>query len=189
MTSTPILVSSQADPAGSSPVDLLIIGAGWLWHFVRPILDSCGLRYGATTRTGHVPGTIAWTLGVDAAEALPRAKTVVITFPVLERELLEGFVRAYERGKECRWILLGSTRGWQVRLISVLVPSHSALDVVFGLFWCFASRFVYFERFLNKFMGKEASRPVSYSLASSDSSHTLAFRLLSISAHTCRFVQ
>ncbi|KAF8607905.1 hypothetical protein BDV93DRAFT_552715 [Ceratobasidium sp. AG-I] len=113
MTSTPIPDISQADSTSLAQVDLLILGAGWLWYFLRPVLDSRGLTYGATTRTGHVPGTIAWTLGVDSVEVLPKARTVVVTFPVLEWELLDGFMQAYERGRECRWVLLGSTRGWQ----------------------------------------------------------------------------
>ena len=177
MTSTPIPNSSQADPA--SEVDVLILGAGWLWHFLRPILDSRGLSYGATTRTGHVSGTIAWTLGVDGVEVLPKARTVAITFPVLDSKVLEEFVRAYERGRECAWILLGSTRGWQVRLLSVFVPPPSALDIGLDLVWRFASRFVVFERSQAKCMGKRVEM-VSYSLAPSDSSHTFCLSYLSI---------
>ncbi|KAG8747381.1 hypothetical protein FRC12_014080 [Ceratobasidium sp. 428] len=95
-------------------VDILILGAGWLWHFLRPLLDSHGLSYAATTRTGQMPGTIIWSLG-NGMEVLPRASTVVVTFPVLEWDQLDTLVEAYEREKgESEWIVLGSTRAWQV---------------------------------------------------------------------------
>ncbi|KAG8685357.1 hypothetical protein FRC09_014794 [Ceratobasidium sp. 395] len=47
-------------------------------------------------------------------EVLPRASTVVVTFPVLEWDQLDTLVEAYEREKgESEWIVLGSTRAWQ----------------------------------------------------------------------------
>jgi hypothetical protein len=97
-------------------VDVLILGAGWLWHFLRPLLESHNLTYAATTRTGQTRNTIPWSLGsADGVAELPQAKTVVITFPVLEWETLDRLVEVYEREKgACMWVVLGSTRGWQV---------------------------------------------------------------------------
>ncbi|KAG9127196.1 hypothetical protein FRC07_000291 [Ceratobasidium sp. 392] len=93
-------------------VDILILGAGWLWHFLRPLLDLRGLTYAATTRSAS-GGTISWALG-DGVEVLPGAETVVVMFPVLEWDALDKLVEAYEREKgESEWIVLGSTRAWQ----------------------------------------------------------------------------
>lgn len=96
-------------------VNLLILGAGWLSHFLIPLLDSSNLTHAATSRSGLTPDTIVWNLG-DSVEGLPRAQTVVVMFPINEWEDLKCLVEAYENTQgECMWILIGSTRGWQVR--------------------------------------------------------------------------
>jgi hypothetical protein len=103
-------------------VDILILGAGWLSHFLIPILRTYNLTYAATSRTGLTPDTVAWGLG-DSIDVLPKASTVVIMFPIDEWENLKRLVDEYEKARgECMWILLGSTRGWQVCFKICLVP-------------------------------------------------------------------
>ncbi|QRW01610.1 hypothetical protein RhiLY_00607 [Ceratobasidium sp. AG-Ba] len=92
-----------------APVDVLILGAGWLWHFLQPLLDASGQSYAATTRNGDTPGTIRWSFEEGDSERLPVASTVVVTFPVLEWDTLDRLVQ----GRESRFVLLGSTRAWQ----------------------------------------------------------------------------
>ncbi|KAG8695151.1 hypothetical protein FRC11_001708, partial [Ceratobasidium sp. 423] len=94
-------------------VDILILGAGWLSHFLLPILHESDLTYAATSRAGLTPNTIQWTLG-DGIEVLPKGSTIVVMFPVDSWEVLEGLVEEYRRKNgDGLWILLGSTRGWQ----------------------------------------------------------------------------
>ncbi|KAG8704005.1 hypothetical protein FRC08_002511 [Ceratobasidium sp. 394] len=116
------------DTSVPARVDILSLGAGWTWHFLRPLLELHGLSYAATTRTGETPGTIPWSLG-DGVERLPGAKTVVVMFPILEWPSLDKLVEAYEREKgECEWVVLGSTRGWQTGgLDSEIITRHTPL--------------------------------------------------------------
>ncbi|KAH7343744.1 hypothetical protein B0J17DRAFT_643760 [Rhizoctonia solani] len=96
-------------------VDILILGAGWLSHFLLPILRESNLRYAATSRTGLTPNTIKWNLS-DNIEVLPKASTVVLMFPVDNWRVLEELVKEYQKNYgDSLWILIGSTRGWQVR--------------------------------------------------------------------------
>ncbi|CEQ41006.1 SPOSA6832_02693 [Sporobolomyces salmonicolor] len=98
-------------------VDLLILGLGWTGTFLAPHLKSShpSLSYAATTRDGR-DGTLAWTWdpeqeGAAQYETLPRAKTVVVVFPIKgeggSRRLVEGYEEAV--GGRVRWIQLGST--------------------------------------------------------------------------------
>lgn len=99
----------------TSRVDILTLGAGWLSHFLIPLLRKHNLTHAATSQTSLASDTIAWSLG-DSVDVLPRAGTVVIMFPILEWEKLRNLVDAYEESRgECMWILLGSSRAWQVR--------------------------------------------------------------------------
>lgn len=103
--------------------DLLVLGAGWTSTFLLPLLDddsSPPVSYVATTRDGR-NSTLKWEF--DAAEGageeqyklLPRAKTVLITFPLRGEGVSKRMVEGYERlhGK-VRWIQLGSTGLWDV---------------------------------------------------------------------------
>ncbi|KAB5595420.1 hypothetical protein CTheo_1097 [Ceratobasidium theobromae] len=97
----------------TSRVDILTLGAGWLSHFLIPLLRKHNLTHAATSQTSLASDTIAWSLG-DSVDVLPRAGTVVIMFPILEWEKLRNLVDAYEESRgECMWILLGSSRAWQ----------------------------------------------------------------------------
>ncbi|CAE6523487.1 unnamed protein product [Rhizoctonia solani] len=95
-------------------VDILILGAGWLSHFLLPILHEFTLTHAATSRAGLTPNTIQWTLG-DGIGVLPKASTIVVMFPVDNWEVLKALVDGYrKRNGDGLWILVGSTRGWQV---------------------------------------------------------------------------
>ncbi|KAF8759556.1 Epoxide hydrolase N terminus [Rhizoctonia solani] len=76
----------------TSAVDILILGAGWLSHFLFPILYESNLTYAATSRTGLTPDTIKWSLG-DTSKVLPKASTVVVMFPVENWDALSGSLR------------------------------------------------------------------------------------------------
>ncbi|GAA5979608.1 hypothetical protein JCM11641_007885 [Rhodosporidiobolus odoratus] len=108
---------SSMSSLSTSSVDLLILGSGWTGTFLLPLLDSHhpNLTYHATTRDGR-SGTLKWTWDSDAQgpeqfERLPRAKTVVVVFPVRGegggRRLVEGYEESV--GGKVRWIQLGST--------------------------------------------------------------------------------
>ncbi|CAE6338465.1 unnamed protein product [Rhizoctonia solani] len=97
----------------TSAVDILILGAGWLSHFLFPILYESNLTYAATSRTGLTPDTIKWSLG-DTSKVLPKASTVVVMFPVENWDALSGLIEEYQGSNGgSLWILIGSTRGWQ----------------------------------------------------------------------------
>ncbi|GAA5899953.1 uncharacterized protein JCM6883_006046 [Sporobolomyces salmoneus] len=121
MTSSPPRPVSSS----SSAVDLLLLGAGWTSTFLLPHLASSHprLSVASTTRDGR-NNSIRWTFDPSNAEdpeqyrGLPRAKTVVVTFPIKGEGGSQGLVRGYERakgienGEEVRWIQLGSTGIW-----------------------------------------------------------------------------
>ncbi|KAK4057272.1 hypothetical protein OIO90_001769 [Microbotryomycetes sp. JL221] len=103
----------------NSSVDLLILGGGWTYTFLKPLLDSDEHRhkitYMATTRDGR-DGTLRWSWDSEDDrnndyDALPTAKTVVVVFPLKgkhkSRKLVEGYEQCH--GKDVRWIQLGST--------------------------------------------------------------------------------
>lgn len=115
--STP--TASRPSNSASAPVDILILGAGWTSTFLIPLLKSCSLTYAATTRAGH-DGTIPFTFDPtsDSEEPytrLPRAKTILITFPLKgqgEARLLTALYAQTHDGAatgQTRWIQLGST--------------------------------------------------------------------------------
>lgn len=107
-------------------VDLLILGGGWTYTFLEPLLvdHHSSLTYAATTRDGRGE-SIKWTWdetmqGQEQYEILPRAKTVIIVFPIKgvggSKRLVERYEAAIgaQRG-EVRWIQLGSSGIWDVR--------------------------------------------------------------------------
>ncbi|CAE7232033.1 unnamed protein product [Rhizoctonia solani] len=98
----------------NTSIDILILGAGWLSNFLIPLFQESNLTHASTSRTGLTPNTIQWNLG-DSIEALPKAKTVVVMFPVDNWADLSGLVEGYQKSNgDSLWVLIGSTRGWQV---------------------------------------------------------------------------
>lgn len=106
----------------TSTVDLLILGAGWTSTFLIPLADSRGVSHAATSRSGR-DNTIAFEFDPTSDEAkpfeaLPNAKTVLITFPIYVSGASETLVRLYQRthedGPKAAFIQLGSTGIWDV---------------------------------------------------------------------------
>lgn len=127
-------------------LSLLILGAGWTGTFLIPLLQSRGVSFAATTTTGRpvagVP-TLRFKFDPSAPEeetysaiaALPRARCVLITFPLQGRGpsklLMEAYDTTHRRGgsdtaaaqptsqspshlhSRFRFIQLGSTGIWQ----------------------------------------------------------------------------
>lgn len=108
-------------------LDLLILGAGWTATFLIPLLHSRSIQFAATTTTGHpVSGHPTIPFRFDPASpdqsaisSLPRARTVLITFPLNgvgpSKVLVENYQKTHSlRGKtEFRFVQLGSTGIWQ----------------------------------------------------------------------------
>ncbi|KAL2258731.1 hypothetical protein VTK26DRAFT_7828 [Humicola hyalothermophila] len=113
---------------------LLILGAGWTSTFLIPLLQSRNIPFAATTTTGHpVAGapTIPFKFDPSVPEdetrsaiaALPRARYILITFPLLGTGPSRLLVEAYETThrtaaataprSQFRFIQLGSTGIWQ----------------------------------------------------------------------------
>ncbi|KAF2102619.1 hypothetical protein NA57DRAFT_33034 [Rhizodiscina lignyota] len=126
---------------GPSPVDLLILGAGWTSTFLIPLLDdsdstSQKISYAATTRDGR-NGTIPFTFDPDSDDTepykrLPSAKIILITFPVTGSTQPKTLVERYEcthpeskGGKGAKYILLGATSIWKEQ---TLVTEASPYD-------------------------------------------------------------
>ena len=123
-------------------VDLLILGAGWTSTFLIPLCASRNISCAATSRPVRPkPGTIPFEFDEHdpapdpkAFEALPRARTVVVTFAISVEGAVGRLVRGYEgthaveadgpgeggEGK-ARWVLLGSTGIWEVRTAMIRV--------------------------------------------------------------------
>lgn len=143
MLSACLSMFSPSSPSASSPpapVSLLVLGAGWTFGFLEPLLREAhpGLAFAATTRDGR-DGSIKWAFDPEAEgegqfAALPRAETVVVTFPIRgvggSRTLVEGYEKAHG---EVKWIQLGSTGIWdvsriQIRQVAVITRHLSAAD-------------------------------------------------------------
>ncbi|KAL2163275.1 hypothetical protein VTH06DRAFT_5331 [Thermothelomyces fergusii] len=119
-------------------LNLLILGAGWTATFLIPLLQSRNITFAATTTTGHpvvgVP-TIPFKFDPAAPEhetrsaiaALPRARHILITFPLTgagpSRLLLSTYTETHLTPASAtqpadgtgpfRFIQLGSTGIWQ----------------------------------------------------------------------------
>jgi hypothetical protein len=118
-------------------VDVLILGAGWSSQFLLPLLEKRQLTYAATTRDGR-NGTIPFTYDPKAENhtayyALPKATTVLITFPIKTsggtKRLLELYRSAHgiEAGQDAtKWIQLGSTGVWEGEGVC---DRHSTIDL------------------------------------------------------------
>lgn len=114
-------------------LDILILGAGWTATFLIPLLREKKLLFAATTSNGRdVAGssTLKWTFDPAAPPpeqkaafaALPRARHVLVTFPLKGEGQSKALVDAYAatHGHEgtgetapFRFIQLGSTGIWQ----------------------------------------------------------------------------
>ncbi|KAK8252776.1 hypothetical protein HDK77DRAFT_436643 [Phyllosticta capitalensis] len=104
-----------------SHVDILILGAGWTSDFLIPLVQDRGIKYAATTTTGR-DGTLLFRFDPDNEDvapyaALPRARTVLITFPLQGRGQAAHLVNMYQRALSIdtnasdapNWIQLGSS--------------------------------------------------------------------------------
>lgn len=109
--------------ATSVEVDILILGAGWTSTFLIPLCVERGVSYAATSRPAHPkPDTVPFEFDEHAAHpdrgpfaALPRARTVLVTFPIRVRGASARLVRLYAEthpGSEPRFVQLGSTGIW-----------------------------------------------------------------------------
>ncbi|KAK1753136.1 hypothetical protein QBC47DRAFT_387853 [Echria macrotheca] len=115
-------------------LDLLILGAGWTATFLIPLLKQRGLAFAATTTDGRSVAdhpTIPFRFDPSAPDqdkqrsaiaALPRARSVLITFPLTGVGPSELLVAAYaathtrnnaQSKPKFRFIQLGSSGIWQ----------------------------------------------------------------------------
>ncbi|KAI0754557.1 hypothetical protein C8Q80DRAFT_1093917 [Daedaleopsis nitida] len=103
----------------TSDVDILILGAGWTSTFLIPLCKTRDVSYAATTRDAR-DETIAFVFDPasdDAGpfEALPAARTVLITFPIYVSGASERLVRLYQQTHatpKTAFIQLGSSGIW-----------------------------------------------------------------------------
>lgn len=117
----------MASPTSPNKVTLLVLGAGWTYQFLQPLLSHHKISHAATTTTGH-NDTIPFRFDADSDDvtqyhSLPNADYILITFPLKGRgpsaKLLSMYQKTHshstdpapqpsrERGP--RWIQLGST--------------------------------------------------------------------------------
>ncbi|KAK0648604.1 hypothetical protein B0T16DRAFT_325331 [Cercophora newfieldiana] len=111
-------------------LDLLILGAGWTSTFLIPLLQQHRTSFAATTTSGRpVAGhpTIPFRFNPSdpdqtAIAALPRARTLLITFPLYgsgaSKTLVETYTATHQSAAQnaaskFRFIQLGSTGIWQ----------------------------------------------------------------------------
>ncbi|KAG2230689.1 hypothetical protein BDF21DRAFT_355627 [Thamnidium elegans] len=100
----------------SAALPILIVGLGWTGQFLAELMVAMQLNYAATTRDGR-DNTITWSLPSNCSQTidvsnLPFARTVLVTFPVMQAECMAALMEAYQlRHKQAsQWILLSSTR-------------------------------------------------------------------------------
>ncbi|CAJ2500829.1 Uu.00g036820.m01.CDS01 [Anthostomella pinea] len=101
-------------------VSLLILGAGWTSTFLIPLLEREKIKHAATTTDGR-DGTIPFKFdpGSDDPsqfDALPDAKTVLITFPLKgtgpAAQLVKMYSASHQGGNKPNFIQLGVTSVW-----------------------------------------------------------------------------
>lgn len=134
-----ITTTMSTSPSTSSPIDLLILGAGWTSTFLIPLCISEGITYAATSRSPSKPKSPYPTIPFEfdplsddpePFKSLPDAKTVLITFPIRVGGASERLVRLYREtrtsggeaevgGVKTGFIQLGSTGIWDVSLTFV----------------------------------------------------------------------
>lgn len=109
-------------------LNILILGAGWTAGFLIPLLRDRDISFAATTSDGrHVASspTLKWRFDPMAPDPeqtkaftlLPRARHVLITFPLKGKRqsklLTEAYARTHGGSGDFRFIQLGSTGIWQ----------------------------------------------------------------------------
>ena len=114
--------------SSTNAVDLLVLGAGWTYTFLPPLLHHHNITHQATTRDGRrIPGLLKGTIPFifDPASddpapyrALPSAGAVLIVFPLKGRGQSTRLVEMYdgvhkEAAGKRKWIQLGSTGIWK----------------------------------------------------------------------------
>jgi hypothetical protein len=106
--------------ARPSPVDLLVLGAGWTSQWLLPLAAAKGIKTAATTRDGRNGSLVfAFDPASDDStpfEALPPARTILVSFPVKEKGGISKLVRFYNQTHghhHARYIYLGSTGIWE----------------------------------------------------------------------------
>ena len=101
-------------------LDTLILGAGWTSTFLIPLLSERSLAYMATTRDGRA-NTVQFTFDPDSDEAqpfkaLPSARFILITFPIVvtgaSARLVRLYIETHPEISTCSFIQLGSTGIW-----------------------------------------------------------------------------
>ncbi len=117
-----------------TPVEILVLGAGWTSTFIKDICEENGLSYAATSRSGR-DSTIKFVFDPNSDDlepysVLPTARTIVITFPITEQGASRRFAMLYaethgqigKSGQErTRFIQLGTTSIWDVSVFHKLV--------------------------------------------------------------------
>jgi len=125
-------------------LSLLILGAGWSATFLILVLQERKLSFVATTRDGRqVAGvdTQAWSFDPNEPDEeskqrfaqLPRAKHILITFPLTGPGQSAKLVGSYEKAHglrrgDVRYTQLGSTGIWQIPQSSIWVTRKSPYD-------------------------------------------------------------
>lgn len=87
----------------TSSCDLLILGAGWTSTFLIPLCEERKISYCATSRSGK-ENTIPFTFDptsddIHPYKALPNAKTILITFPIVDKGATTRLVRLYQKAQ------------------------------------------------------------------------------------------
>merc|ERR1711939_897438 len=77
-----LMMTLRASSSPSQIVTLLVLGAGWTWQFLQPLLHDEDITYAATTSTGH-DGTITFRFDSDSDDLdqfkkLPTAQYVLV---------------------------------------------------------------------------------------------------------------
>ncbi|OBZ66168.1 hypothetical protein A0H81_13754 [Grifola frondosa] len=132
--------ATMSNNAPRSPVDLLILGAGWTSTFLIPLCLHDGVSYAATSRAGR-DDTIQFEFDphsedVQPFRALPDAQSILIVFPIKVKGASERLVRLYRETHPASlntiFIQLGSTGIWDggptVRDATHRVPSDLWID-------------------------------------------------------------
>ncbi|KAI0430046.1 hypothetical protein F5Y09DRAFT_241435 [Xylaria sp. FL1042] len=113
-----MLVTESTSRQGT--VSLLILGAGWTSTFLIPLLKREGIKHAATTTNGR-NGTIPFKFDPHSDDtapfaALPAAKTVLITFPLVGEgqaaRLVAAYAATHPDAPEPKYIQFGVTSIW-----------------------------------------------------------------------------
>lgn len=124
-------------------VELLILGAGWTSQFLIPLCKSEGVTYAATS-TSNKPDTLQFTFDPSSDDPkpfvnLPKAHTIVITFPIRvaggSKRLVSLYKQTHPTTPSPHFIQLGSTGIWDgvaqggTKTSHVWIDRHSAFNM------------------------------------------------------------